>query len=480
VIETETRVRTLVVDDNRAHREAMLMTLEKLGHAVHEATTVAEAHEQLVDAAFDLVIVDMELPPVHGSPTRQEHGLAVIRAARAADPDAAVLVITGFASVENAVEAMHAGASEYITKGASLDELRVRLERALEGRNLRRENRRLNNENLLLLNQLQHRYGPSHIVGNSGKMRDLFNRIALVAPTNHTVMVRGESGTGKELVARALHYNSQRRERPLFTVNCTALSHMLIESELFGHRRGSFTGATEDRKGLFEEANGSTLFLDEIGDLPLETQPKLLRAIEQKEYKRVGENSARTSNVRIVAATNHDLLSLVEEGRFREDLYARLEVITLTLPPLRERREDIPLLVQHFLDKLCREAERDCPKISEAALQRLQEYAWPRNVRELENVMTQALLFCEGCELRPEHLHLPAFAAQAVTQEWFEQYTLGLSLRESKEKLERDLVKRALAESSGNISRAAEKLGMQRPNLYRKMREFGLRPDAAD
>jgi DNA-binding NtrC family response regulator len=280
VIETETRVRTLVVDDNRAHREAMLMTLEKLGHAVHEATTVAEAHEQLVDAAFDLVIVDMELPPVHGSPTRQEHGLAVIREARAADPDAAVLVITGFASVENAVEAMHAGASEYITKGASLDELRVRLERALEGRNLRRENRRLNNENLLLLNQLQHRYGPSHMVGNSGKMRDLFNRIALVAPTNHTVMVRGESGTGKELVARALHYNSPRRERPLFTVNCTALSHMLIESELFGHRKGSFTGADEHRVGLFEVANGGTLFLDEIGELPKAMQAKLLRFLE--------------------------------------------------------------------------------------------------------------------------------------------------------------------------------------------------------
>jgi len=480
VIETETRVRTLVVDDNRTHREAMLMTLERLGHEVHEATTVAEARERLAEQAFDLVIVDMELPPAAGAPSKQEHGLAVIQDARAADPDAAVLAITGFASVENAVEAMRAGAAEYIIKGASLEELRVRLERALEGRNLRRENRRLANENLLLRSQLQHRYGPSRMLGNSSKMRDLFNRIVLVAPRIHTVLVRGESGTGKELVARAIHYNSPRRERPLFTVNCTALSHQLIESELFGHRKGSFTGATEDRKGLFEEAHGSTLFLDEIGDLPLETQPKLLRAIEQKEYKRIGENTPRNTNVRIVAATNHDLLSLVEEGRFREDLYARLEVITLTLPPLRERREDIPLLVDHFLDKFCRDAERDCPKISEAALRRLQEYAWPRNVRELENVMTQALLFCEGGELRPEHLHLPAFAAQAATEEWFEQYTQGLSLREAKEKLERDLVKRALGESTGNISRAAEKLGMQRPNLYRKMREFGLRPDAAD
>jgi DNA-binding NtrC family response regulator len=370
-------------------------------------------------------------------------------------------------------------ASEYIAKGASLEELRVRLARALEGRNLRRENRRLANENLLLRNQLHTQYGPSRIIGNSPKMRELFDRIALVAPTDHTVLVRGESGTGKELVARAIHYNSPRRERPLFTVNCTALSHQLIESELFGHRKGSFTGATEDRKGLFEEANGSTLFLDEIGDLPLETQPKLLRAIEQKEYKRVGENSPRTTNVRIVAATNHDLLALVEEGNFREDLYARLEVITLTLPPLRERREDIPLLVQHFFEKLCRDGERECPKMSEESLRRLQEYSWPRNVRELENVMTQALLFCQGDTVDPEHLHLAGYRTQVATKEWLEQYTQGLTLRESKEKLERDLVQRALDESGGNISRAAEKLGMQRPNLYRKMREFGLRPDVA-
>jgi DNA-binding NtrC family response regulator len=324
---------------------------------------------------------------------------------------------------------------------------------------------------------VQDRYGPSRIVGNSPKMRELFERIAMVAPTNHTVMVRGESGTGKELVARAVHYNSPRRGRTPFTVNCTALSHQLIESELFGHRKGSFTGATEDRKGLFEEAHGSTLFLDEIGDLPLETQPKLLRAIEQKEYKRVGENTPRYSDVRIVAATNHDLLALVDEGQFREDLYARLEVITLVLPPLRERREDIPLLVQHFMKKLCQDLGRDCPKISEEAVKRLQEHSWPRNVRELENVLTQALLFCQGDTLRPEHLQLSATSAAIAAEEWLLQYTGGLSLREAKERLERDLVKRALADSGGNISRAAEKLGMQRPNLYRKMREFGLRGD---
>jgi DNA-binding NtrC family response regulator len=480
VTDSENGVRTLVVDDNRAHREAMLMTLEKLGHATKQAPTVKDASDLLVEQDFDLVIVDMELPRDRGEPARQEHGLDVIRNAKAHDPDTAVLAITGFASVENALQAGHAGADGYITKGASLDEIRFRLEQALQGRKLRREKRQLESELQMWKQQVYEKYGPSGIIGASPKMRELFDRIALVAPTNHTVLVRGESGTGKELVARAIHYNSKRRDRPLFTINCTALSEQLIESELFGHRKGSFTGASEDRKGVFEEAHGSTLFLDEIGDLPIETQPKMLRAIEQKEYKRVGENTARQSNVRIVAATNHDLLSLVEEGRFREDLYARLEVITLTLPPLRERREDIPLLVQHFLRKLCREEERECPKPTEAALLKLQEYAWPRNVRELENVLTQALLFCDGPELRPEQIQLAGTGSNVADQEWLQTYTQGLTLRESKEKLERDLVKRALGASEGNISRAAEKLGMQRPNLYRKMREFGLRTNTPE
>ena len=472
---SERQICTLVVDDNRAHRDAMLMTLERLGHETRLAASVDEAGVALRDATYDLVVVDMELPLRQGEPARQENGLEVVRQARIQDPDAAVLAITGFASVENAVQAMQAGAVEYITKGASLDEIRVRLARALEGRNLRIQNRRLTKENLQLRRQVQERYELHGIVGSGPKMQELGNRIALAAATNHTVLVRGESGTGKELVARAIHYNSPRRDRPMFTINCTALSHQLIESELFGHRRGSFTGATEDRKGLLEEAHGSTLFLDEIGDLPIETQPKLLRAIELKEFKRIGENVARNSDVRIVAATNHDLLALVEDGRFREDLYARLEVVTLTLPPLRERREDIPLLVEHFMRKLAKENGRNVPRLTAEALARLQAYSWPRNVRELENVLTQAVLFCGGSEILPQHLPLGAGTPEAKTREWLEAYTQGLSLRESKEKLERDLLQRALTASGGNITRAAEQLGMQRPNLYRKMREFGLR-----
>jgi transcriptional regulator with GAF, ATPase, and Fis domain len=223
-------------------------------------------------------------------------------------------------------------------KGGSLTEIRVPLGRALEGRQLQRENRRLARENQLLRNQVQGRYNPQQIVGQSPRMRALFDKIVLCANTNHTVLIRGESGTGKELVARAIHYSSLRCERALFTIDCTSLSHSLIECELFGHRHGSFTGASEDRKGIFEEANGSTLFLNEIGDMPLETQPKLLRASEQKEFKRIGENVPHTSDVRIVAATNQNLLALVEEGRFREGLYARLEVITLVLPPLGSAR----------------------------------------------------------------------------------------------------------------------------------------------
>ena len=309
---SEDGIRTLIVDDNRAHRQAMVMTLAKLGHATSEAHTVAAARALLAADPFDLVITDMEIPAADGEPAQLENGLEVIRQSRVTDPDAAVIAITGYASVENAVQAMQAGAVDYINKGSSVMEIRVRLERALEGRKLARENRRLTSDNLLLRNQIQGMYGPSQIVGQSTAMRAVFDRIVLAAGTNHTVLVRGESGTGKELVARAIHYASTRHNRPLFTINCTSLSQSLIESELFGHRHGSFTGATEDRRGIFEEANGSTLFLDEIGDMPLETQPKLLRAIELKEYKRIGENVARTSDVRIVAATNQNLLAAVE------------------------------------------------------------------------------------------------------------------------------------------------------------------------
>ena len=457
MIDATTKIRTLVVDDNRSHRDAMMMTLERLGHDAEHAVSVAEASRLLREHNFDVVIIDMELPRARGE-------------------DAAILAITGFASVENAVQAMQAGASEYIEKGTSLDTIRMSLQRALEGRNLRRENRRLASENLLLRNQAQSRYGLAGIIGNSSKMQDLFNRVALVAAKTHTVLVRGESGTGKELVARAIHYNSDRRDRALFTINCTALSSQLIESELFGHRKGSFTGATEDRKGLFEEAAGSTLFLDEIGDLPLDTQPKLLRAIELKEFKRVGENVSRTADVRIVAATNRNLLELVREGRFREDLYARLEVITLNLPALRERKEDIPLLVQHFVQKVTANEKRAPVRLNEQALAALMEYSWPRNVRELENVLTQAILFCTEDTLGPEHLQLTPTNKHLAPGEWLHTYTQGLTLREAKEKVERELVTRALDESQGNISRAAEHLGMQRPNLYRKLREFGLEP----
>jgi DNA-binding NtrC family response regulator len=467
-------VRTLVVDDNRAHRNAMVMTLQKLGHATSEAHTVAAARAAMDAGAFDIVITDMELPGADGEPANLDCGLEVIRQARVSEPDAAVLAITGYASVENAVQAMQAGAVDYINKGSSLHEIRLRLERALEGRKLARENRQLASDNLLLRNQIQVLYGPSQIVGQSSVMRAVFDRIVLAAGTNHTVLVRGESGTGKELVARAIHYNSPRRHRPLFTVNCTSLSQSLIESELFGHRHGSFTGATEDRRGIFEEANGSTLFLDEIGDLPLETQPKLLRAIELKEYKRIGENVARTSDVRIVAATNQNLLAAVEEGHFREDLYARLDVVTIVLPPLRERSADIPLLVEHFLAKLYPNGDR--PRVSEAALAKLKQHTWPRNVRELENVLVQATLFARDGVLDAEHLTIGAPSAGAAGGDWMERYTHGLSLREARDKLERDLVRKALRDASGNMTHAAERLGMQRPNLYRKMRELGLEP----
>jgi DNA-binding NtrC family response regulator len=467
-------VRTLVVDDNRAHRNAMVMTLQKLGHATSEAHTVAAARAAMDAGTFDIVITDMELPGADGEPANLDCGLEVIRQARVSEPDAAVLAITGYASVENAVQAMQAGAVDYINKGSSLHEIRLRLERALEGRKLARENRQLASDNLLLRNQIQVLYGPSQIVGQSSVMRAVFDRIVLAAGTNHTVLVRGESGTGKELVARAIHYNSPRRHRPLFTVNCTSLSQSLIESELFGHRHGSFTGATEDRRGIFEEANGSTLFLDEIGDLPLETQPKLLRAIELKEYKRIGENVARTSDVRIVAATNQNLLAAVEEGHFREDLYARLDVVTIVLPPLRERSADIPLLVEHFLAKLYPNGDR--PRVSEAALAKLKQHTWPRNVRELENVLVQATLFARDGVLDAEHLTIGAPSTGAAGGDWMERYTHGLSLREARDKLERDLVRKALRDASGNMTHAAERLGMQRPNLYRKMRELGLEP----
>jgi DNA-binding NtrC family response regulator len=364
---------------------------------------------------------------------------------------------------------------DYIPKPFDNDELRVVVRRVMETARLRRDHRRL-------LEQVQGDYGEGQIVGRSPAMRRVFETIDKVADTDVTVLVRGASGTGKELIANALHYKSPRRSKPLVKMNCAALSRELVESELFGHEKGAFTGATARREGKFEAADGGTLFLDEVGDMPLETQAKLLRAIQEKEFERVGGNEPLKVDVRILAATNHDLEEAVKAGRFREDLYYRLRVVQLAIPPLSERREDIPLLVDHFLKEAARRFQREPKPLTGEALRACVAHDWNGNVRELRSAVEQALLLASGPEITAGDLFGAAARPAAMPPAGSDDGP-G-TFREAKERFveefEREFLVRALKRHGGNITRAAEEIGMYRQNLQQKMRELGIRGDDVD
>jgi two-component system response regulator AtoC len=435
------------VDDDRVTIELLKEVLSQEGYQVSTALSGEEAIVQGSDHLFDIVITDVRMGA--------KDGMEVLRFFKKNAPDTTVIMITAFGSIETAIEAIREGAFDYISKPFKLDEIKFTLRRALEQRRLIQENKYYRQE---LLDKYQFR----NVIGRTPQMFQVYKTIAKVADTRSTVLLCGERGTGKELVARSIHYNSQRNNRPFLPVDCASLVETLAESELFGHVRGAFTGAFSAKRGLFEEADGGTLFLDEVGNLSLFMQSKLLRFLQEHEIKRVGGTESIKVDVRVIAATNQPLEPLVRNGRFREDLFDRLNVVSIILPPLRERREDIPLLANYFLRKFCEENHKNISHISPEALEIINRYSWPGNVRELEHAVERSVILSIHPIILPEDLPKRIFEeakgpAEALISEE------PLSLRE----LEKKYVKKVLERTGGNKKKASEILGIDRATLYR-------------
>ena len=454
----ETRV--LVVDDEQSMRELLGIMLKQVGYDVTLADGGEAAVEALKNDAFDLVITDLRM--------RKVDGLAVLRAAKEHSPRTVVLVVTAFASTETAVEAMKLGAYDYVTKPFKLDELRLTIANALERKRLQDENRELKR-------QLRREHGFEGFIGKSQRILDVFETIRKTADSGSTVMITGESGTGKELVARAVHLESARRAGPFVSVNCGAIPETLMESELFGHVKGAFTGAVASTEGLFAAADGGTLFLDEITEIPQTVQVKLLRATQEREIRRVGDTRDVKVDVRLIAASNRDLTKAVADGVLREDLYYRLNVIPIHMPPLRERIEDIPLLVAHFVARITKDVGKSVQAISPESLAILERYHWPGNIRELENVVERAIVLGSGELLSPESLppHLGAPRdEQAVS---VEIPPAGMDLEETLSRIENRYIRLALERSGWLQVRAAELLGLSFRQFRYKLQKHGLR-----
>jgi two-component system response regulator HydG len=441
----------LVVDDQRNMRTTLALMLRSAGYDVDEAADGAQGKDLGAGGAYDVVITDLRMG--------QDDGIEVLRGIKEAQPMTEVIVMTAYGTIESAVEAMRVGAFDYIQKPFTEQELTVKVSKALESRQLRSQVQ-------LFAQDFKERYHLQNVIGRSQPMRDVFSRVLKIAPTEATALITGESGTGKELIARAVHANSKRAQRPFVTVNCAAITETLLESELFGYARGAFTGAVAARKGLFEEADGGTFFFDEIAETTPAFQAKLLRAIQEGEIRRVGENKPIRVDVRVVAATNVDLAQAVADRRFRQDLYYRLNVVRFVLPPLRERREDIPLLVEFFLSKYTRKMGRRA-RLGEGVLDRLLAYAFPGNVRELENLVEQAVALCTNGvigvdDILPEE---PRAAAGAAP---------GRTLADIVDDAQRQAIETALRNADGSRERAAELLDISPTTLWRKMTRLGI------
>ena len=456
---SDTQKHLLIVDDEKALREAIAERLADHGFVVEQAPSGEQALERLADFAFDVIITDLRLPGIDGR--------RVLDAALERYPEIIGIVITGFGTVKDAVEAIKQGAADFITKPFQFDALLHVLNSALE-------QRRLKSENAYLRSQLEERYKLDGLVGRSSVMRDLFHLLEIVASTSSTVLITGETGTGKELAARAIPHNSARRNNRFVAINCSAIPETLLEAELFGHTRGAFTGAVAMRQGRFEQAHKGTLFLDEVGTMSPALQAKLLRVLQEREFERVGDSHTTKVDVRVIAATHSDLHRMVAEGTFREDLFYRLNVIPVKLPPLRERREDIPLLVQHFIQRLSADSGRPPVKVSQEAMRRLMAHPWPGNVRQLENAVERGVAFTQGrgqidlLDLSPDvqdeasptnggELSLPEEGID------FETYISGIEL---------SLIRRSLERTQGNKRQAARLLKLKRTTLIEKLKRL--------
>ncbi len=467
----------LLVEDEAPLRQAIAEQLTDRGYHVEQAESGETAMARLADFAFDVIITDLRLPGMDGS--------ALVQSAVGRYPDIVAIVVTGYGTMKDAVEAIKSGAFDFVSKPFQIDELLHVLESALE-------QRRLKSENAYLRAQLEERYRFEGIVGRSRAMQRLFQLLETVAATNSTILITGETGTGKEVAARAIHHNSARKMHRFVALNCSAIPETLLEAELFGHVRGAFTGAVGNRQGRFEQAHKGTLFLDEVGTMSVALQMKLLRALQEREFERVGDSHTIKVDVRVIAATNSDLTRMVADGQFREDLYYRLNVIPVQVPPLRERKEDIPLLAQHFLDKLGREtgggragkggAERAAAgatatkpvTVSQDAMRRLMAYHWPGNVRQLENAVERAVAFSAGRgqidvgDLPDDiqHVQEPIVSAEVTLPED------GLDLDEFVANIERELIRRSLERTGGNKGAAARLLHLKRTTLVEKLKRL--------
>ncbi len=446
----------LVVDDEPGVRSALAGVLRDEGYEVEAVDTGEGCLDRLTRAAYDVVLLDIWLPGIDG--------LTTLERLRERQVDAAVVMISGHGNIESAVRAIKMGAFDFIEKPLSLDKTVLVVANALRQRRLEAENRALRarvDQDLTM-------------VGESYAMNQLREQVAMAAPTNGRVLIFGENGTGKELVARTVHGLSKRRGGPFVEVNCAAIPEELIESELFGHVRGAYTGAVADRRGKFEAADGGTIFLDEIADMSLKTQAKVLRALQEQVVEPVGGSARVRVDTRVLAATNKDLPAAIKAGRFREDLYFRLNVIPIFVPPLRDRREDIPRLVDHFMQAFAREYGRRLKRLDETALAVLEQYAWPGNVRELRNVLERLIIMVPGDVIGARDL---AFLDSAVSVGTAEAAPPQIApLHDARDRFERDYILRTLGMQQGNISRTAEVLGVERSNLYRKMRTLGIAP----
>ncbi len=449
----------LIVDDEEVLRDILSSLTREEGHEPICAGTGEEALRILGEEDIDLVLLDLMLPGMTGR--------EVLNQIRAQDPDQTVVVITAFSSIDGAIEAMKDGAFHYISKPFKNEEVVHTMRSALERRQLENENRDLKQ-------RLRDRNGFERIIGKSKQIEQVFDLIRLAAPSKSNILILGDSGTGKELVAKAIHNNSKRKDGPFVTVNSGSMPADLLESNLFGHIKGAFTGAISNKKGLFELAHGGSIFFDEIGNIPVETQVKLLRVMQEKEFMRLGGVETITADVRIVAATNANLEDRVEHGEFREDLYYRLNVITIYIPALRKRAEDIPLIAQHFLETYAQENEKPLGHITPQAMELLMDYHWPGNVRELENAMERAVVLCEGdvldVSLLPASIREPAeFAVPSASIP-----TNGLSFKEAVGAYERQLIVKALKSSGGVQKRAAELLRMKPTTLHEMMKRLSI------
>ncbi len=445
----------LIVDDEKSQRELLGGYLKKRGHAIHTAQHGQEALEILRQQAIDLVLTDMRMPELDGA--------ELLKQIKALNPNIDVIMMTAYGSIEDATEAMKNGAVDYITKPVDLEQLDLTISRALEHKQLVSENKRLRQ----LVNE---RLSFEGIISTSPTMEQALNIAARVAPSPATVLITGESGTGKELVAKAIHYASNRRDQPFVAVNMAALSDNLVESELFGHEKGAFTGAQQQRQGRFETANHGTLFIDEVGDIPLNTQVKLLRVLQEQQIERIGSSTPFPINVRVLAATNQPLEERVKNGLFRQDLYYRLNVVKIHLPPLRQRREDIPVLADHFIRRYADQNQKQINGFSREAMDRLMKYDYPGNVRELENIIEQVVVLSRDEIIQVNDLPLNV-------QNTFQTDNHSLSngtFKERVEAFEKKLISEALRKANGIQTRAADLLGMSERHLRYKLKKYNI------